>query len=191
MVYDQDNHYLDRVLAGDAAAFAFLVDKYRRMAFTIALKVVKRREDAEEVAQDAFVKVYRSLPTFQRTSKFSTWLYRIVTNEAISRTRRKTLEVSPVDDFITENHGGDAGIGGLEALRREQRSEWIKKAMDTLPEDTALVVMLFYIEEQSIEEISQITGITEENIKVRLHRGRKKLSSELERMLRDELEGIK
>jgi RNA polymerase sigma factor (sigma-70 family) len=191
MVYDQDNHYLDRVLAGDAAAFAFLVDKYRRMAFTIALKVVKRREDAEEVAQDAFIKVYRSLPTFQRTSKFSTWLYRIVTNEAISRTRRKTLEVSPVDDFITDNYGGDAGIGGLEALKREQRKEWIRKAMDTLPEDTALVVMLFYMEEQSIEEISQITGLTNENIKVRLHRGRKKLSSELERMLRDELEGIK
>jgi RNA polymerase sigma-70 factor (ECF subfamily) len=191
MVYDQDHHYLDKVLAGDAAAFAFLVDKYRRMAFTIALKVVKSREDAEEIAQDAFIKVYKSLHTFQRTSKFSTWLYRIVTNEAISRTRRKTLEVSAVDDHITDRHPGDSGIGGLETLTQEQRKFWIKQAMDTLPEDTALVIMLFYLEEQTIEEISQITGITEENIKVRLHRGRKKLSSELERLLRDELEGIR
>lgn len=191
MVYDQDIHYLDKVQAGDAAAFAFLVDKYRRMAYTIALKVVKSREEAEEVAQDSFLKVYKSIHNFQRTSKFSTWLYRIVTNEAISRTRRKSLEVSPVDDYVMDNYGGDSSTGGLENLTQEARKVWIRKAMDTLPEDTALVVMLFYMEEQSIEEIGQITGISEENIKVRLHRGRKKLSSELEKMLRDELEGIR
>lgn len=189
MIYDQDIHYVEKVQAGDVAAFAFLVDKYRRMAITLSLRIVKSREEAEEVAQDAFIKAWRGIDKFKKGAKFTTWFYRIVVNESLTRTRKKKFEVAPVDDYIMDNYGGNFN-DGIDTLNAESRKTWISKAMVALPEESALVIMLFYMEEQSIEEITHITGMTEENIKVRLHRGRKKLYSELERLLREEKEAL-
>jgi RNA polymerase sigma-70 factor (ECF subfamily) len=183
MKYQDDNHYIDRVLNGDVSAYATLVSKHKNLVFSIALKILNNREDAEEVAQDCFVKVFQALKTFERKSKFSTWLYRIVYNAAISRTRKKRLELVPMDDYVIQNYSEDDHFGGAADLDPEEQKEMIDRAMKQLTDDESLLITLFYKGENSIEDISSITGLSMSNVKVRLHRIRKKLHGELSLMM--------
>jgi RNA polymerase sigma factor (sigma-70 family) len=179
MKYQDDNHYIDRVLNGDVAAYALLVSKHKNLVFSIALKILNNREDAEEIAQDCFLKVFQALKTFERKSKFSTWLYRIVYNAAISRTRKKKLEQVPMDNYVIDNYTEDEMVEGIGEIDPEQQKVMVERALERLTNDDNLLVTLFYKGENSIEEISNITGLTMSNVKVRLHRIRKKLHDEL------------
>jgi RNA polymerase sigma factor (sigma-70 family) len=183
MKYLEDNHYIDRVLNGDVSAYAMLVSKHKNLVFSIALKILNNREDAEEVAQDCFLKVFQALKTFERKSKFSTWLYRIVYNAAISKTRKKRLELVPMDDYVIHNYSEDEVSGGIEEIDPEEQKEMIDRAMKQLTDDENLLITLFYKGENSIEDISNITGLSMSNVKVRLHRIRKKLHGELAVMM--------
>jgi RNA polymerase sigma factor (sigma-70 family) len=179
MKYLDDNHYIDRVLDGDVAAYATLVAKHKNLVFSIALKILNNREDAEEVAQDCFLKVFQALKTFERKSKFSTWLYRIVYNAAISKTRKKKLEVVPMDNYVIDNYTEDAVSTGMDEIDPDLQKAMIEKAMERLSDDDNLLITLFYKGDNSIEDISNITGLSMSNVKVRLHRIRKKLHDEL------------
>lgn len=183
MKYLDDNHYIDRVLGGDTAAYASLVAKHKNLVFSIALKVLGNREDAEEVAQDCFIKAYQSLGTFEKKSKFSTWLYRIVYNAAVSKTRKKRLEVVPMDDYVIQNHTDEDLRTGMDAIDPEEKKRIVDRAMERLTADENLLITLYYKGENSIEEISNITGLSMSNVKVRLHRIRKKLHDELAVMM--------
>jgi len=183
MKYLDDNHYIDRVLNGDVPAYAMLVSKHKNMVFSIALKILNNREDAEEIAQDCFLKVFQALKTFEKKSKFSTWLYRIVYNAAISRTRKKRLELVPMDDYVIQNFTDDEVSQGIGDLDPEEQKEMIEQAMKRLTDDENLLITLFYKGENSIEDISSITGLSMSNVKVRLHRIRKKLHGELAGMM--------
>ena len=183
MKYLEDNHYIDRVLNGDVSAYAMLVSKHKNLVFSIALKILNNREDAEEVAQDCFLKVFQALKTFERKSKFSTWLYRIVYNAAISKTRKKRLELVPMDNYVIHNYTEDEVSGSIEEIDPEEQKEMIDRAMKQLTDDESLLITLFYKGENSIEDISNITGLSMSNVKVRLHRIRKKLHGELAVMM--------
>ena len=183
MKYQDDNHYIDRVLNGDISAYALLVSKHKNLVFSIALKILNNREDAEEVAQDCFLKVFQALNTFERKSKFSTWLYRIVYNAAISKTRKKKLELVPMDNYVIYNYTEDEVSSGIEDIDPEDQKEMIERAMKQLSDDENLLITLFYMGENSIEDISTITGLSMSNVKVRLHRIRKKLHVELAVMM--------
>ena len=184
MKYQDDNHYIDRVLGGDVAAYATLVAKHKNLVFSIALKILNNREDAEEVAQDCFLKVFHALKTFEKKSKFSTWLYRIVYNAAISKTRKKKLELVPMDNYVIDNYTEDEVISGIDEISPEQQKTMIEKAMARLTDDDNLLIALFYKAENSIEDISHITGLSMSNVKVRLHRIRKKLQDEIATMMK-------
>ena len=174
-----DHEIVRNVLKGDIRSFAILVQRYEDYAFNLAYRVVKNREEAEEVAQDAFVKAYHSLRRFQGTGKFSTWLYTIVYREAINRVRKIKRPTVDVDEVISHN-GLTADIdSGIELLGKKERKALIKKALDIMKPMEAAVLTLFYLEEQSIREASEITGMTEANVKVCLHRGRKNLRKEI------------
>jgi RNA polymerase sigma-70 factor (ECF subfamily) len=183
MKYQDDNHYIDRVLGGDAAAYALLVAKHKNLVFSIALKILNNREDAEEVAQDCFMKVFQALKTFERKSKFSTWLYRIVYNAAISKTRKKKLEQVPMDSYVIDNYTEDNIALGMDEIDAEEQKIMMEKALERLTNDENLLITLFYKGDNSIEEISNITGLSMSNVKVRLHRIRKKLHDELTMMM--------
>ncbi len=183
MKYQDDNHYIDRVLSGDVAAYAMLVSKHKNLVFSIALKILNNREDAEEVAQDCFLKVFQALKTFERKSKFSTWLYRIVYNAAISKTRKKKLDLVPMDNYVIHNYTEDDVRSGMDEIEPEEQKKMIERAMERLSDDDNLLINLFYKGENSIEEISNITGLSMSNVKVRLHRIRKKLHDELAVMM--------
>lgn len=175
MTNTDDQQYINKVLEGDTNAFAFLVDKYRDMVFSLALKITKRREEAEEVAQDSFIKAFKSLKHFKGDSKFSTWLYKITYNNCIDRVKKiaRTYHTDTIDE-VNENRI-KAIEDTLQVIERGERAEVIKECMDMLPDDERTILWLFYFEELSLKEIKDVTSFSESNIKVKLHRARKRL----------------
>ena len=185
-----DQVYIDRVLQGDTNAFAYLVDKYKNLTYTVAMKIVKNHEDAEEVAQDSFIKAYSQLHTFKGESKFSTWLYTIVYRNAITRIRKKKITTTNIDPYIIENKKSDYDFPQIEAIKNGEQKKYIAEAIDNLPETDAFLITIYYLEESSVEEIEQITGLTKTNVKVKLFRARKKLLNQLSLLLKEELKEI-
>jgi RNA polymerase sigma-70 factor (ECF subfamily) len=183
MKFETDIFYIQQIIAGNARAYAFLVEKHKELVFSIALKILHNREDAEEVAQDAFVKAYQSLSGFKNEAKFSTWLYRIVYNSAISKVRKKKLELSPLDDSTINNYSDDNMDSNFFLVEEPDQFELLQKALQSLPEDENVIVSLFYQNDHSIEDISAITGLTVANVKVKLHRIRKKLYTEMQKLM--------
>ncbi|MCD4683958.1 MAG: sigma-70 family RNA polymerase sigma factor [Bacteroidales bacterium] len=184
MNFQSDNFYIDKVLNNDANAYASLVDKHKNMVYTIALKIVRNREDAEEIAQDVFVKAYQSLATFKRESKFSTWLYRIVYNTAISKTRKKQFETTDLNYDIVENYSEDDINEDLNRLDNNEQKKVINTVLKKLNTEDHLLVTLYYFKEYSTEEISGIVNISQSNVKVKLHRIRKKLYGEIQKFIK-------
>lgn len=183
MKEQDDIYHVQRVLAGDTAAFAVLVDRHKDLAFNIALKIVRNREDAEEIAQDAFIKAYQSLRSFKGDSRFSTWLYRIVYNAGISHTRKKQHSFTQIDERVMGETTEDAILEDLDQVDQNLQSKMVNAAIDRLPQDESALVTLFYMEENSVEDISQITGLSVSNVKVKLFRIRKKLYDEMQQMM--------
>lgn len=190
MVMNSDQIYIDKVLSGDTNAFAYLINKYKDMTYTIAIKIVKSHEDAEEVAQDSFLKAYEKLNTFKGNAKFSTWLYTIVYRNSITKIRKKKVDTSDIDDYVIDNHSEGDDFPQIEAMKNEEQQKYVREAIDKLPEKDALLITLFYMNDNSIEEIEQITGLTQSNVKVKLFRARKKLNQGLSLLLKEELKTI-
>jgi RNA polymerase sigma-70 factor (ECF subfamily) len=184
MKFRDDNDYIGRVLSGDVSAYASLVAKHKNLVFSIVLKILNNREDAEEISQDVFLKAYQSLSTFERKSKFSTWLYRIAYNAAISKTRKKRVEMVAIEETVITNYSLDEIGRNMNELEENDRQLILEKALQRLPEEDNLLITLFYKNENSIEEISDITGLSVSNVKVRLHRIRKKLYNEMNGLIR-------
>lgn len=170
------------VLKGDQQAYAILVERYQNYVFTIVLRYIKSREDAEEVAQDIFIKAYRSLADFKGTAKFSTWLYTITTTTCITFLRKKKLEIHSLDNEKVLA-AADNIDGGMSANQIEQKSkvQMVNEAIKLLSAEDAEVITLFYKSEQTLEEIAHILGIEPNNVKVRLHRARTRLKERMQK----------
>jgi RNA polymerase sigma factor (sigma-70 family) len=184
-----ESYYIQRVRAGDRDAFSWLVDSYRDLVYTVCIRMLGNETDAEEAAQDVFVKAYRALDGFHEKSKFSTWLYRIAYNHCISVIRRKVKVIDLVDE-VPDAEEDREEWNGLDALSGQERSKYLHLALEALPETDAVVVTLFYYEELSLEEIAVITGLSSSNIRIKLHRSRKKMYHVLQRMLKSEVSSI-
>jgi RNA polymerase sigma factor (sigma-70 family) len=185
----EEKYIIDRVKAGDKEAFSLVVDKYSDMVYTICLRMLSVEADAADAAQEVFVKIYRSIAGFREQSKFSTWIYRIAYNQCISEIRKKVKVIDLVDD-LPEEDASQADVSGLDLLSGEERKRYLQMAIDALPETDAVVVTLFYYDELSLEEIAEVTGLTSNNIRIKLHRSRKKLYLVLSELLKTELNSI-
>jgi len=185
-----DQIYIDKVLQGDTNAFAYLVNRYKNMVFTLALNMVKCREDAEEIAQDSFLKAFQQLHTFKGNSKYSTWLYTIVYRNAISMLRKKKLKTFDINAEIIANYTTDIDFPQLESLKEEDQKKYVKLILESLPETDAFLITLFYLDENSLDEIEEITGLSKSNIKVKLFRLRKRLYKELSLLLNEEIKEL-
>ncbi len=173
MEQKSDEYYIEKVLNGDADAYRFLVEKHKNLAYTVAYRMSGNREDAEEIAQDAFVKVYRSLKSFRGKAKFSTWLYRIIYNTAVSRHRVKKRYVLS-EDFAGMDKDDIESDGNYDN-DREDKLQALERALNDLAEDEKFIVQLYYYSQTPVREMSSITGLSEANVKVKLFRARKKL----------------
>ena len=169
-----DEEIVRRVLAGDKRAFGELVDRHKDKAMTLALRMLKHREEAEEALQDAFVRAYHALPRFEWKASFSTWLYRIVYNVCASSLgkRSQTVHVSLNDedeqtlDVSSEDPAPDSAYEF-----REIRAA-VTEEIEGLPEIYAGILTLFFVNDQSYEQIVEVTRLPLATVKVRLFRGR-------------------
>jgi RNA polymerase sigma factor (sigma-70 family) len=186
-----DIELIEQTLGGNQAAYADLIKRHQRFVFTLAMRFSKNREDAEEIAQDCFIKAYRSLSTFQRQSKFSTWLYSIVYTTAMTFLRKKRVDTDSIDDENTyvqiENSASAYDVNSAE---NKSRSYYLNRAIAQLLPDDAAIITLFYMGEQSLEEIGNTLGIEPNTVKVKLFRARQRLKEKLERDLKHEVKEL-
>jgi len=174
MERDEELILIDKIRAGEEGLYKPLVDKYSSKILSIVKGVVRDRSDAEEVAQDVFVKAYFSLNKFRGDSSFSTWLYRIAYNMSISKVRKKNryINVENINSFA-DSTGGDNDSNN--ALEKERRFKTIDALIERLEPLERFVLLSFYNHDKSIKEIAEITGMSEANVKVKLHRIKKKM----------------
>jgi RNA polymerase sigma factor (sigma-70 family) len=188
---DTDLALITAVLAGDTAAYAQLVKRHQRFVFTLAMRFSKNREDAEEIAQDCFVKAYRALGTFKQSSKFSTWLYSITYTTAMTFLRKKRVATQSINDdenvLQIANNNGD-----FDANQFEKKSGYVylNQAIDLLMPDDAAIITLFYKGERSLEEIGEALHMEPNTVKVKLHRARHRLKEKLQYLLKDEVKEL-
>lgn len=182
-----DEHIIKQIMEGDTKAFAVLVDRYKDLVFALVIRMLKHREEAEEVSQDTFIKVYKSLDSFKGDSKFSTWIYRVAYNTCLDRIKKNKKEYLNVaiDDYT--EYQIKSIDNALDALISDERKEAIKECLDLLPPDDSALLTLYYFEDLSLDEIAKIVNLTSNNVKVKLFRSRKKLTSLLKARLEPEI----
>ena len=167
---------IEKVLAGDDRAFGCLVDRYQDMAYTIAVRLLKDRTEAEDIVQESFIKSYEVLHTFRGESKFSTWIYKIVYRKSLDRLKALKRKHAESYDNI---HEGDIRTEGVETayqvLLKKERKQLLLDTISRLPAEEQTLITLYYFEEASIREVAEILEISMENVKVKLFRSRKKL----------------
>ena len=175
MTNNNDQLYIEKVINGDTNSFSYFVDNYKDMVFTLALKMTKSREEAEEVSQDTFIKAYKNLSKFKGDSKFSTWLYRIAYHTTLDRLKKnkKNYLTATIDEFTVNQIKSVEDT--MQSIERKERAEIMNECLLKLPEDERSILWLFYYEELSLKEIIEVTLLTEANVKVKLHRARKRL----------------
>lgn len=175
MTNQLEHIYLKRILNGDIEAFSYFVDTYQHMAYTIAVRIVHNREDAEDIVQEAFVKCFHKLPSFKGDSKFSTWLYRIVYHSALDavRSQKRSLDTQTLEghDFLAISDIRSV----LDQLMDQQTNELIKTAIQALSSQQQIIITLYYYDSLSLKEIAEIVDIGISAVKVNLFRARKRL----------------
>jgi RNA polymerase sigma factor (sigma-70 family) len=182
MEYKGDTYYIEQILAGNNNAFSCIVDRHKNKAYNLAFRICGNHEEAEELAQDAFIKAYRSLNSFKMKSSFATWLYRIVYNTTISHVRLKKKGVLSLEDFPADATDFIGSNTTEEEAEKEYRTSLVNFALQKIGEDERGLVSLYYYEEMSVDEISDVPGISKSNIKVKLFRARQKMLEIIEKV---------
>ena len=170
----EETHIIKEILNGKTEQYEYFLDRYGQQVFVLVDRIVSCQEDAEELTQDVFLKAFQQLSSFKAESSFSTWIYRIATNIAISAVRKKRNDVLRLDDSVFANLSDTQVDASLEDESEEQM-ERLQQAMNQLEADERALITLYYLEEKPLAEVAFILGMTEGNAKVKLHRIRKKL----------------
>ncbi len=187
---EKDIRLINATLQGSTTAFKSLVEQYQDYVFSVTLKVLKNREEAEEAAQDTFVKAYRALANFEQRSKFGTWLYQIAWRTAIDRYRSKSKTNISLDDDQSYLQISDSSPSPAKLVHQTNTKKLINNALDQMKPEDATLLTLYYLNEQSVREIAEITGLTESNIKVKLFRLRDVLKNILTKNLKEEVKNL-
>ena len=187
MAFINDQHYINQIIEGNTNAFSVLVNQYKDVVFTLAYKMLKNKEEAEEVSQDTFIKIFNSLNKFKGESKFSTWIYKITYNTCLDKLKKikKENNVVYIEDF--KEHQVNAIQNIIESIDEKERNQKIQEYLQLLPSEEAFLLTLYYFDDQSIEEIAKVIDCNANNVKIKLYRTRKKLASILKEQLEPEI----
>jgi RNA polymerase sigma-70 factor (ECF subfamily) len=169
---ENERLYVKQALEGNDEVFARVVQLYKDKMYGLALRIVRSPHDAEDLVQDAFVKAYENLHRFEGKSQLSTWLYRITYNAAISFTRKKRIAPTGASEEMKDNLLAPRQGSGSE---HEMQLRQLERALEMLREDDRAIVLLHYRHGCGVAEIAKVVGLSASNVKVRLHRARKKL----------------
>jgi len=190
MEYLEDIVYLEEIEQGNRDAYRHLVEKHKDLVFTIVVRVSGNREDAEEIAQDVFLKAFQKLSSFRKESKFSTWLYRIAYNESVTNLRKKKIEYLNLDEKQSERIPDEIIKEGFLGLDENEQNHLVRKILNMLNEEDNTLVTLFYLQETPVDEISEITGLSQSNVKVKLHRIRKRIYESLNLIMNQQANAV-
>ena len=183
----EETQLIDRAVKGDRSAFTALVELNQERLFASMIQVTGSPDEAEEVVQEAFIRAFMKLDTFQRNSQFFTWLYRIAFNSALTRKRRKRARISL--DHWRENNGlevADPSDAVDEPMLRQERVDLVRAAIEILSEDHRAILVLREMQERSYEDIAEILDISIGTVRSRLSRARNQLKATLEAMSEEE-----
>jgi len=167
-----DNQLIQQTAKGDEKAFAQLLDRYQDHIYSVCYSILKTKDEAQEAAQDSFIKVYKSADTFNQESKLSSWMYKIAYRTSLDyiRKRKTTQDIDTIAYSLA-----DSDRNADDNLSRNELNERLMEAISELSEDEAVLIRLFYIEEMSIKDLMDICGLSLSNVKIKLFRARKKL----------------
>lgn len=166
------------VLEGDTDAFGLFVDRYGSMVFHVVLRISGNREEAEDLSQEVFIRAYRQLSQFRGEAAFSSWLYRIAWNLSMDRLDKRRKEAWVELDGLTETHTlNSVTTEPYHTMDTAERKRALTQEIEKLDAPDRLLIDLYYRDEKTVKEIAWILGIGESNVKIRLHRIRKKLKS--------------
>lgn len=182
-----DQEIIHEIIEGNINAYTLLLNKYKKLVFTLAYNILLNREDAEDITQEAFINAYKNLRSFKGSSAFSTWLYRIAVNVALNKKKLKKFSFTEVENVFEDTEVKEVALCSFDKIEVDDRKKYVQLAMKSLKEDERICVTLFYLNELQIAEIQELTGLSASNIKVLLHRGRKNIYYILEQLLRNEL----
>lgn len=188
-MYLSDNEIIELVRGGTRHHYARLVDRYKDRAFTLALRMLRNREDAEEASQDAFIRAYNGLNRFEGKARFSTWFYRILYNVCLSRIRKRKDEYELLEYDDDNGYSGNlqsAGSNYIPDFETKDMMDFVKKTLSTLPSKYQTILSLFYLQELSHEEISDVTDLPIGTIKTHLFRARAMILERLQKELQIE-----
>ncbi len=183
MTREQEAAVIQAVLGGDVNAFEKLVKEYEKNVYNLALRMTGNSEDAADMSQEAFIKAYNSITSFRGDSKFSVWLYRIVSNVCLdflrSRSRKQTVSLSAENDDgeDVELDIADETQSPELLLDRSMTRDAVRRGLAALPPDHREILLLREIQGLSYEEIADVLGLEEGTVKSRIFRARKKLCS--------------
>jgi RNA polymerase sigma-70 factor (ECF subfamily) len=170
---DEERGHVARAQRGDTKSFRWLLERHRDRAYGLALRILRSAPDAEDVTQEAFVRVWRALPQFRGDAGFSTWLYRIVARQSFDRLeqlkRRRERETQMEDITALTHAGGAPDAGAAERARR------LERLMQGLTPVQRAVVTLFYHEDRSVDQVAEVLGLPENTVKTHLSRARTQL----------------
>ena len=167
-------HIIKEILHGNTTLYEYFLDRYGQQVFVLVDRIVSCQEDAEELTQDVFLKAFQQLSSFKAESSFSTWIYRIATNVAISAVRKKKSDTIRLDESVFLNLS-ESQVDEALGDESEEQLQRLQRAMEQLEADERALITLYYMEERPLTEVAFILGMTEGNAKVKLHRIRKKL----------------
>tara|TARA_B100000795_G_scaffold67648_1_gene46570 strand:+ start:3939 stop:4499 length:561 start_codon:yes stop_codon:yes gene_type:complete len=177
---------IKKVQEGDSSAFSELVDQNKNLVYSIVLRMVKNQEDAEEVAQDAFIKAFHQIKKFRGDSKFSTWIYKIAYFCAVDHLRKRKQLNSSID--LISIASDDDSV--LDNIHKAEKKEYLNQAIAYLKPIDRNLISMHYMQELSIEEIEKVTLFSHSNIKVKLMRIRKQLNGILTALMKNEIESF-
>jgi RNA polymerase sigma-70 factor, ECF subfamily len=177
-----DEELVQRAQQDDERAFGKLVERYETKVYSLAMKMLRNPEDAEDVLQDTFLRAYRGIKSFQGNSTFSTWIYRITANSALMRLRKKKLPTVSIDDADEREapiNIADWSPGPVEQLLTQETQKAMDEAIEALPPEFKQVFILRDVEELSNSEVAEILDLSVAAVKSRLHRARLKVRNRL------------
>lgn len=169
-----DQEIIDSVKKGNDSDYSIIVNRYKNKAFSMLKRMLKNEFDAEEILQDCFLKAYNSLNNFKGESKFSTWFYRIVYNSALTKLSSKKRKTESEMTSV-EEHFDLEGTYNADEFEKKDIGELVRESINKLPERYSAILTMFYLNEMSIEEISEVMELSISNVKVMLHRSRNSL----------------
>lgn len=182
----QDSELMARVKAGDQTAFRDIVHRYQDVVIRVCFRYVSNQTDAEELAQEVFIRLYQSAPSYEVKGKLTTYLYRIAVNLSLNfirdQKRRRLFSLETWKDKIGFPHPADDAVRPDVQLEREETERLIREAIDSLPGNQRTAVILKRYEELSYEEIAQVMGCSVSSVETRLFRARQTLRKKLKRL---------